>query len=138
MSQAAARRVRERGAAARAEAVRRAGEALARLVPDEGERELFEEAVHRYAGAVEAAALFRAEWEELGQPATADGSMRQQVPHPLVKMVADQEALAARFAGAVGLDASVRGKRAPGRPQGAASSADRRGPTAAPRLTRVK
>lgn len=133
ISVAAAKRVRVRGQAARAGAVRRAEAALARLVPDELERELFTEAVERYAGAVEAAALFRAEWEELGQPATAEGSMRQSIPHPLVKMVADQEAAAARFAAAVGLDAGARGKRAPGRPVGSVSAPDRQ--AGRPRLT---
>jgi hypothetical protein len=64
--------------------------------------------------------------------------MRQPIPHPLIKMIADQDAAAAKYAPAVGLDASARAKRAPGRPVGSASAPDRRHADGPPRLKAVK
>jgi phage terminase small subunit len=112
---------------ARRAALRRAWASLERTVPDEAERELYREAVERYAEAVALAARLRAKWTALGCPTIAEGSMRQQIPHPLVKMLAEAERDAARFAGAVGLDPSVRTKRREGRPIGASSAPDRAG-----------
>jgi len=110
---------------ARNAAARRAKASLLRLVPDDAERETYSEAVDRYADAVGLAAKFRAEWSDLGEPSMEMGSMRQPIPHPLVKMIADADAAAAKYAVYVGLDPSVKTRRPVGRPAGAASSPDR-------------
>jgi hypothetical protein len=123
-------------AKARAAAVRRARAALERLVPDELEREAYAEAVDRYADAVALAAKLREEWDGMGRPSLAEGSMRQPIPHPLVKMIADADAAAAKYAAAVGLDVSARTKRAPGRPVASVSAPDRA--ASPPRMRRVK
>ncbi len=109
---------------------------LERLIPDASEREAFTESAERYADAVGLAAQLRAEWEKDGRPLTAEGSMRQPIPHPLVKMIADADRDAAKYAAAVGLDAGALQKKGrSGRPVGATSAPDRREP---PRIRRVK
>jgi hypothetical protein len=124
------------GRKARTAAVRRARNAIARLIADELERKNFEESVARYADAVAMGAALRVQWAELGSPTMAEGSMRQPIPHPMVKMIADADAAAAKYAAAVGLDASVRGKAGVrGRPVGSVSAPDRSAPA---RIVRVK
>ena len=116
------------GRAARTSAARRARTALARLVPDPDERKGFGDSIDRYADAVALAAMLRAQWRELGSPTMAEGSMRQPIAHPMIKLIADADAAAAKYAGAVGLDATARVKRAAGRPAGAVSAPDRTAP----------
>lgn len=124
------------GRKARTAAVRRARAALARIVPDELEQKNFAEAVDRYADAVAMGATLRAQWAELGSPTMAEGSMRQPIPHPMVKMIAEADAAAAKYAGAVGLDASARVKKnVGGRPVGSTSAPDRAAPA---RIRRIK
>jgi hypothetical protein len=59
-----------------------------------------QDAQERYRRAVELAAAIRVEWEELGCPLTTEGGAtgRAVVPHPLVKMMAEADRDADRFA----------------------------------------
>lgn len=124
-------------AKARNAALRRARASLARLVPDDAERENYAEAVDRYVSAVALGAKLRAEWAELGEPLLEMGSMRQPIPHPLVKMIADADREAARYSTAIGLDPTAKVPKNPvGRPAGAASAPDRA--SAPPKLRSVK
>lgn len=122
---------------ARNAALRRARASLGRLVPDDVERESFTEAVDRYVSSVELGAMLRKEWAALGQPLITEGSMRQPIPHPLIKMIADTDRDAARYSSAIGLDPGAKvPKGHAGRPAGSASAPDR---TAAPaKLRSVK
>lgn len=122
---------------ARNAAQRRARASLERLVPDQTERELYAEAVERYVAAVALGAKIRQEWESLGEPMLEEGSMRQPIPHPLVKMIADADREASRYSANVGLDPGVKvpGRKV-GRPAGAASAPDRA--AAPPKLRSVK
>lgn len=122
---------------ARGAALRRARASLEKLVPDDAERELFTEAVDRYVCAVELGAKLRQEWQRVGEPLLAEGSMRQDIPHPLVKMIADADREAARYSSAIGLDPAVKVPgRKPGRPAGSSSAPDRA--AAPPKLRAVK
>lgn len=66
----------------------------------------------RYEDQLELVKLLRAEWEKLGKPLLAKGGAtgKADVPHPLVKMLSDAEALAHRFG------QQIKGKKLPGRP----------------------
>lgn len=119
--------------AARADAERRAWASLERAVPDDDQRALLTDAVQRYADAIALGVELRAEWEAHGRPLTELGSMRQPIPHPLVKMIGDADLLADRFGAKVGLAAPPPAKRV-GRPRGATSAPDRVAP---PRLTQA-
>jgi hypothetical protein len=55
------------------------------------------EAQSAYETAVERVQMIAAEWDELGNPLTTEGSMGQTVPHPLIKMLQDAEMLADRL-----------------------------------------
>ena len=127
---------------ARRSAVTRANARLRSMVPDESERKLYADAVARYADASAMSARVRAEWEAAGCPVEAEGSMRQPIPHPLVKMMADADQLAAKFAVSVGLDPGVRVKPqrqgVGGRPKGATSAPDRPATSEPPRLRVAK
>ena len=64
--------------------------------------------------------------------------MRQPIPHPLVKMIADADAAAARYSKSIGLDPAAKKRpAAPGRPIGAVSAPDRRS-NEPPRVTRLQ
>jgi len=62
---------------------------------------------------------FRDEWESLGSPSMALGSMGQQVPHPLIKLIREAER-------AVEMLSRPAAAKRGGRPVGASSAPDRR------------
>lgn len=62
---------------------------------------------------------FRDEWQALGCPSLAEGSMGQQVAHPLIKLIRDAER-------AVELLSRPAAAKRGGRPVGASSAVDRR------------
>lgn len=87
---------------------------------------MFIDAINRYARAVQRAADLRGGWEDAGSPMTTLGGSNGVVvvEHPHVKMIERAEQLAAKLAGAVGLDPSPKNRQ--GRPVGATSAPDRR------------
>lgn len=117
---------------------------IAKLYPNEDDRQLFAEAAERYARAVERSHRVQAEWEGLGRPTLARGSMGQRVEHPLMKMIREHEREVSVLAKHVGLEPASRARRpAAGRPTGAASAPDRAAPPAVTpsskaRMVRVK
>src|SRR4051794_32634341 len=99
-------------------------EAKSALGPD---FERFQAAVTRYVNAVEVADAARREWEALGRPMKSEGSMRQEVEHPLVRTMDKLDSSAARFGDRLGLDpaSAARMRRGMGRPVGSASTPER-------------
>lgn len=100
--------------------------AVAALERSGRDPEHFYDAIHAFAKATEDAEDARALWEGEGKPWTALGGATGQaeVPHPLVKLVQDAQAIAAKYGVALGLDPS--GKKVIGRPAGASSAPDRK------------
>lgn len=87
------------------------------------------EPLERYARAADLAGLLRAEWEAAGRPATSKGGATGKVlvAHPLVKMIGEAEAEAAKLYEALLRPAAAPAtRRGPGRPIGSASAPDRR------------
>ena len=65
-------------------------EVASRVLPDEDALEAYEQAVER-------ARLVRQAWEDAGRPVLTTGSRKQQVAHPLLKVIRDAELLADRL-----------------------------------------
>jgi P27 family predicted phage terminase small subunit len=109
-------------------------EAVATLGELGEDAELSVGAVERYAFAVSAWRELERQWLEAGRPATSLGGSTGtvEVPHPLVAQVERARLHAADMAERLGLDPQARrrlSRRAgAGRPQGAASAADRAAP----------
>jgi len=90
-----------------------------------------DQAVVRYEAAMSRRAAIEKEWKRLGKPLLTEGGAtgRAVVPHPLVKMLAEADALCDR------LGKSAARRPSAGRPQGTESAPDR---TAAPPRVRLK
>ena len=86
------------------------------------------EPLERYVRAADLAGLLRQEWETAGRPATSTGGAtgKALVAHPLVKMIAEAEAEAAKLYEQLLRPAATPARRGPGRPIGSASAPDRR------------
>ena len=97
-----------------------------------------QDALVRYVRAVDTAERLYQEWISSGQPTTSLGGAtgKSVVAHPLIKAIADAEALACRFGEKLGLD-PVNSKKTgrPGRPAGSAHAPDR---TAVPKHRKLK
>lgn len=95
----------------------------------------FGAAVQRYVQAVDTAEYARRTWVELGRPVRDSFANGMAGIHPALKALEQLDAQASRFAGELGLTPAsakrISGVRGAGRPQGAASAADRK---AAPAL----
>ena len=98
--------------------------------------ELHLEALLRFARAVEHAESVRAEWLEQGRPLLYTRPSGALMRHPLLEVMRDAEADAARWGRALGLEPRAAApRRGPGRPPGAASAADRKHSPAPPVVT---
>jgi hypothetical protein len=128
-------------ASARRAAVTRANAHLRHTIADDAKRKLYADQRDRYADACATAARLRAEWEGLGSPALIVGVRDQETPHPLVKMIAEAEREAQRYAVALGLDlspAKSAARPAGGRPKGSTSAPDRPSTAEPTRLRAVR
>ena len=72
--------------------------------------DLLAEAAARYAYAVDLARETRTAWFAQEQPLTVEYPNGIEAPHPLLKIIRDAEADAAKFALALGIDGAVRGR----------------------------
>ena len=88
----------------------------------------------RFARAVDMVHEVRAEWESYGRPKLFTHTNGALVPHPLVKLLAESEAAAARYGRALKLEPDAL-KRAPGRQVGQAIASDRGGAPPVVRLS---
>jgi hypothetical protein len=81
--------------------------------------------LERYCRSVDRLAAVEAAWVELGRPTTSEGSMRQAVPHPLLRELRSEAAACQKLAEALMPTAQA------GWPRGKARSPDRaaRGPS---------
>jgi len=89
------------------------------------DRDRFVDAAVRYARAVDLADELRAEWESYGRPKLYTVNNGTMIPHPLVKMLREAEADAARFGKALKLEPAAVKRSTIGRPPGASSAPDR-------------
>ena len=98
------------------------------------ERDVRVDSLERYGRAVERAEMLICEWVTAGRPLITLGGAtgKAEVPHPLVRMIQDAEALADRFA------KSLRATGKVGRPAGSGSAADREESAPPARIRRVK
>jgi len=132
VSETEAEEERAKAYAPAAEAAR--AEAVTTLMEIGEAPDLSDGAVDRYADAVGVWRALEDAWKRLGQPATALGGATgsAQVPHPLIAEIASARREAAHAGSLLGLDPQSRRKLAMrvagGRPQGAASAADRAAP----------
>ena len=88
-------------------------------------RDQFEEAVSRFARAVDLADRVRTDWISRGRPLVYETTNGTMIPHPLVKMLMSAEKDARAYGRALLLEPDAI-KRAVGRPSGAASADDRK------------
>src|SRR6185437_5472191 len=82
----------------------------AALIPArQADPKLHEDAIERFAQAVQLVVDVRAEWDRLGRPFLAEGgsSGKVEVAHPKVRMISDAERDAERCGAAVGLEVKV-------------------------------
>ena len=91
------------------------------------EPERFHDAVLRFARAVDLVDEVRREWIDHGRPKLTEYSNGALAPHPLVKLLADSEAAAARYGRALKLEPEAL-KNPRGGVQGRAVAKDRQAP----------